>query len=212
MTNPQSIRSLSEVLIAFKDDLDGEHVRLVDILEAFHERGIGFVLFVFAAPMALPLPVPPGINIMMALPLLFLTLQQAVGRHTIWMPEKLLQKKLKTQTLNTMFSSLVPWIKKLEKIIRPRFSFITQGAFSHLIGLSGLIMALSVCIPVRFSKTVRSFGISIMALGVVMRDGLAVIFGAAVGLFWVFVLVALIIVFGTQGIEAGMEFIKGLFF
>lgn len=212
MTNPQSIRSLSEVLIAFKDDLDGEHVRLVDILEAFHERGIGFVLFVFAAPMALPLPVPPGINIMMALPLLFLTLQQAVGRHTIWMPEKLLQKKLKTQTLNTMFSSLVPWIKKLEKIIRPRFSFITQGVFSHLIGLSGLIMALSVCIPFPFSNTVPSFGISIMALGVVMRDGLAVIFGAAVGLFWVFVLVALIIVFGTQGIEAGMEFIKGLFF
>ncbi len=211
MTNPQNIRSLSEVLIAFKDDLDGEHVRLADILEAFHERGIGFVLFVFAAPMALPLPVPPGINIIMAMPLLFLTLQQAVGRHTIWMPEKLLQKKLKTQTLNTMFSSLVPWIKKLEKIIRPRFSFITQGVFSHLIGLSGLIMALSVCIPFPFSNTVPSFGISIIALGVVMRDGLAVIFGAAIGLFWVFVLVALIIVFGTQGIEAGMEFLKGLF-
>ena len=76
----------------------------------------------------------------------------------------------------------MPYVKKIEWFLKPRLGAVTQGVFSNFIGLAGLIMALSVTIPLPLTNTVPSFGIAVMALGVIMRDGLAVIMGAVVGL------------------------------
>ena len=69
----EHIRSLSELLEDTKSVLIGKTVSVAMLVEALHERGIAMILLIFAAPMALPLPVPPGINIMLATPLILLT-------------------------------------------------------------------------------------------------------------------------------------------
>jgi hypothetical protein len=63
-------------------------------------------------------------------------------------------------------------------------------------------MALMVCVPLPLTNTVPSLGIACMAIGVVMRDGLAVIAGAIIGLVWIFLLL-------TLG-EAGIRFLVGM--
>lgn len=181
-----------------------------DILDAVHERGFGFILFVIALPMALPLPVPPGVNILLASPLILLTAQQAIGRRTIWLPQKILNKSVTREKFQNIVQGCLPWLKRMEFFIRPRMGFITQGLFSNLIGLFGLIMALSVCIPLPLTNTVPSLGIALMALGVIMRDGLAVIAGMVIGLSWVAALAYFAIFFGTEGIDMMKEGIKSL--
>jgi hypothetical protein len=171
------------------------------ILELFHERGFGVLLLFFAAPMALPIPVPPGINVLLASPLLLLTAQQAMGRHTIWMPKKIKNKNMSTKKLKNVMGETAKWLAKIEILIKPRLGFITQGAASKIVGTLGFIMALSVCVPVPLTNTVPSFGIALMAIGVSMRDGAAVIAGAIIGIAWVTMLAGCIIIFGPEAFD-----------
>ena len=101
-------------------------------------------------------------------------------------------------------------MKRAERIAAPRLAFVTNGISSRLIGLCGLVMALSVTVPIPLTNTIPSFAIAVMAIGVLMRDGLAVIFGALIGLSWVVVLYSLLIYFGLEGVDMLKDFIKSL--
>ena len=205
-----SIRSLSHLLDDIREQVKDETVSLAQLLEMFHERGFGFFLFLFALPAALPMPAI-GINAIIALPLLLLTAQQALGRHAIWIPQKMSAKTISQKRIYGFVDGARPWIKRLEFFIRPRLGFITQGVFSNIIGAMGFIMALAVSIPLPLTNTVPAFGIALMSVGVLMRDGLAVIAGALIGLAWVTLLTVFMIYFGTEGIDMIKEFIKSLF-
>ncbi len=191
------IRSLSELLLDVRDNLKSEQISMADLLEAFHERGFGFFLFLFALPAALPLP-GLGINIIVAIPLLLLSVQMALGRRTVWFPEKLKARTIARKDLHNIIDAALPWLKRLEILIRPRLGFITQGIASNLVGAFAVLMALAVCVPLPLTNTVPSFGIALMAVGLLMRDGLAVLAGASIGTFWIAALAFL----GQTGLKA----------
>jgi len=207
MTEPP--RKISQVLIDLKKTLPAEKICTFDLLEALQERGFGFLLFIFALPAALPLP-GLGVNLIIAAPLVFLTAQQAMGRHSIWIPEKVKYKSISRERFEAMLDAALPFITKIEILVRPRLGFMTQGVFGNLIGLAGLAMALSICIPLPLTNTVPAMGIALMALGVIMRDGLAVIAGALVGLLWVAMISYVLIFLGTEGLDVVKETIKSL--
>ncbi len=202
-----NIRSLTQLLTDLQDHIQGDEISLKELLSAFHERGFGFFLFLFALPAALPIPAF-GVNMIIAIPLLLLTIQQAIGRHTIWIPEKMGQKTLSKKKIDSFIMAATPWIKRIEFFIRPRLGLITQGHVSKLIGLLGIFMALSVSIPLPLTNTIPSLGIALMAIGVLMRDGLAVIAGALIGTIWVVSLVGFIVIYGPEGFDIAKDFIK----
>lgn len=185
-----------------------ERISIKAILEVFHERGFGMPLFILSLPMALPIPVPPGINVLLALPLLLLTAQQFLARETIWLPHKIQSKQINAAKFSGILTKSLPFVQKLEWLMRPRLGFVTQGMYSRFIGLAGFIMALSICIPIPLSNTVPSFGIAIMALGVLTRDGLAVLAGILLGLAWVAMLSFVLVLLGTEGFDAIKDIIK----
>lgn len=205
-----TVRSLSQLLKDLRNRVNGEEISLGDLLETFHERGFGFFLFLFALPAALPVPAF-GINAVIALPLLLLTAQQALGRHTIWIPNKWKSKTLSKSRIDDFIEVATPWIKRLEIFIRPRMGFMTQGHVSKLIGVFGFLMALAVSIPLPMTNTIPSFGIALMAIGVLVRDGVAVIGGAVVGMVWVLLLASFVILYGPEGFDIAKEFIKEFF-
>lgn len=205
-----NIRSLSQLLEDFAAALPEGEVTLAYILEVFHERGIGILLLLFAVPMALPVPVPPGINVMLASPLIFLTAQQAMGSHTVWLPRRLMHKSMPRDKLAHTVMAAIPWLKKIEKLIRPRLGWVTQDGPSRLMGVFSLIMALTVCIPLPLTNTVPSLGIALIALGVMMRDGLLVIIGVLVGLGWITLLTGAILFLGPEAFEIIKTTIKSL--
>lgn len=205
-----SARSLSDLLLDLKAYTTPEGITVKTLLDAFHERGFGFFLFLFALPAALPVPAF-GINTVIALPLLLLTAQQAMGRHSVWVPIKWHHKTLSEVRVDGFITAATPWIKRLEFFIRPRLEFMTQGHISKLIGIFGFVMALAVAVPLPLTNTVPSFGIAMMAIGVLMRDGLAVIGGAMIGMIWITLLLGFVIIYGPEGFDVAKEFIKGFF-
>lgn len=203
-----TIRSLSELLSDLQAHIEGDSITIKALLEQFHERGFGFFLFMIALPAALPIPAL-GLNTIIALPLMILTLQQAIGKRVVWVPQRWHDKTVSKKTIDGFVDKAASWVRRLEYFIKPRLIFMTQGVFSHFIGIAGFIMALSVAIPLPLTNTVPSFGIAVMAIGVLMRDGLAVIFGAAVGFVWIALLLTFVIVFGAEGFNIAKDFIKG---
>lgn len=203
------MKTISDILKDIETACDGERISIDDLLEAFHERGFGFFLFIFALPAALPLPAI-GVGTILGIPLVFLTAQQAIGRHTIWFPEKFRKKSMKRENLLALIDRALPWTIRIEKFIKPRLNFVTQGSFSRMIGVCGFIMALSVCVPLPLTNTVPSFGIALMSVGILMRDGIAVLAGALIGIIWVILLYSILLFVGFEGIDLIKEGIKGI--
>lgn len=199
-----AIRPISAVFDDLLSGLREERVTAATLLEAFHERGFGAMILLFSLPLALPVPKPPGISSILSVPLLLLTAQQALGFHTVWFPDFVKRKSVATTSLASVFHHARPWMRRLEYITRPRLGFITQGIFSRMIGILGFIMAVSVAVPLPGSNTIPGMGIAIMALGVVMRDGLAVIAGALIGTIYVIVYTGILVFFGRQGVDAAL--------
>lgn len=203
-------RTLTQLLSDLKSHIQDDNVTVKALLEEFHERGFGFFLFLIALPAALPVPAL-GLSTVIAFPLLILTAQQAMGRHTVWVPKKWRQKKISREKIDGFIKTAEPWIRRLEYFIRPRLSFVTQGLFSNMIGVAGFAMALAVAVPLPLTNTVPAFGIALMAIGILMRDGLAVIGGLLIGLSWIISLLSFVIIFGPEGIDIAKDFIKGFF-
>lgn len=202
-------RALSELLTDLKSAFTGEKIQIDAILEAFHERGFGFLLFLFSLPAAVPIPMP-GINTFIAIPLIALTFQQMMGRHTVWMPARIRTAFVERDFLVKIIDMSVPWVERLEYFIRPRLGFVTAGVSSHLIGLSGFIMATCGAIPLPLVNTVPAIGITLMAIGVLMRDGLVVLAGMVGGLVWVVAILGVYLFFGMEALVLIKEFIKSL--
>jgi len=206
-----TIRPISSILAELSASLPASRTSIAVLLESLHERGFGFILLIFALPMALPLPVPPGINILLASPLILLTAQQALGRHTIWLPEGMKRKTISSAKLSRILAGAIPWMQRIERFVRPRLGWMTQGIASNLIGLMGLLMALTITIPLPLTNTVPSLGIALMAIGIIMRDGLSVLIGAFIGMCWILILGGVITYLGVEGIDALKESIKSFF-
>ncbi|MCB1556888.1 MAG: exopolysaccharide biosynthesis protein [Alphaproteobacteria bacterium] len=194
------IRPLSTLLNDMRTALPAEDVPLRMLVDQLHERGFGGLLLLFAMPMALPVPVPPGVNIALATPLVFLTGQQTLGAHMLWLPGGLTRKTLARERVSSWLSAMIPPLQKLEKITRPRWRWATQNGASRFFGFLGLLMALTVCIPLPLTNTVPSLGISLMAIGTLMRDGVAVVVGALIGSLWIALLITAAFLFGPDAI------------
>lgn len=203
-------RPLSALLEDLKNVLTGEKVQIERILEGFHERGFGIMLFLFSLPAAVPIPMP-GLNSFIAIPLILLTWQQMMGRHTVWMPDRVRFAEIDRDLMDKTIDFSIPWVKRLEYFIKPRLGSVTQGVFSHLIGASGLIMAVCGAIPLPFVNTVPAIGITLMAVGVLMRDGLVVLAGMIGGLVWVVGILTAYALFGMTAAVMIKDFILAPF-
>lgn len=203
-----SIRPISELLSDMQASIQAENISVGWVLEKFHERGFGFFLLVFILPLALPVPKPPGLSTILVIPVMVLALQQALGRHTIWMPEKIKHRTLPRKTVTGMIEFSLPAARKIETLLKPRLGLVTQGVFSHVIGILGLIMACFIAIPLPLTNTVPAWGIALMALGVMMRDGIAVLAGAIIGTGWMIFLTFITLFLGAEGIDFLKEIFK----
>jgi hypothetical protein len=203
-------RSISELFSDFQLTLTGDSISFDTLLEAFHERGFGIITLIFALPMALPVPMPPGVNIVLGTPLLFLTVQQIWGRRVVWFPLWLRHKSLSVRTLNGFLHGVIPFLKKLEVLTKPRLSFLTSPLAQKVTGVLGFLMTLMAIIPLPLTNTVPSFGIALMALGVLMRDGLAVAAGAIIGMGWTIMMLVVLILFGMEGINIVKDALRSL--
>lgn len=155
--------------------------KISEIMEDFHENGILLAMVFFALPVAVPLPYPPGFTTIMGIPLVILSIQMLFGSKKVRLPSKINNYEIKNSTLKMISDKIVPIVETIEKYMKPRLSFAKSVYCEQFIGLACLIAALAVALPIPLTNAIPALGITVMALGLLNRDGVIIISGFVIG-------------------------------
>jgi len=184
----------SDVLEDAVNSQTADKVSLGELMQALHERGFGLLMLIVVLPNCVPIPIPPGGSTLFSIPLLFLAVQMLVGMESPWLPKWLSERKIERKTLAKAVSKASPKLKKVEKLLKPRFAFANSAFGEKLVGFFWLIFAVSIAVPLPMTNFLPGIGILLMSLGLLSKDGLFIISGILVGLFGVFVTVSVLLV------------------
>ncbi len=151
-----------------------ERLAVSDILSALGDRGFGLLLLVFTLPNAIPLPAPPGLSAILALPLILVATQMMLGLERPRLPG-LLQRLTFSRTL---LQRAHPHLVRLERRLRPRHAVM---ASERMLGIPCLVLAIVLAMPIPMGNVPVAWAVLLIAMGVLERDGLFAMAGLVAG-------------------------------
>lgn len=185
-----------------------DRISISDLLAAMHATGFGLAMMVFAFGVLIPMP--PPIPSIIAIPLLIFSLQMILGYPSPRLPQMISRLSIKRSLLASMIQKSSPYIRKVERVLRPRFIFMTSTSAERIIGFLTLIFSISIALPVPFSNFIPGLGVLIISFGMMGKDGLMVFYGIVVGIIGVTISTVVIMV-GVEAIYYVKNFLVNLF-
>lgn len=173
--SPEPRRTFSQVL----DDLargDGRKLTLHEIVEAFGERGFGALILIIALISLFPWP--PGSKAILSVPIILLALELAFQRERVWLPGWTLSRGLPRQTFAQALARVRKPILWVERLSRPRMPWLTGEAADVVTGFVCVFLAVMMALPVPFGDLLPGATLIMLGLGVMQRDGAAILLGA----------------------------------
>jgi hypothetical protein len=177
---------LSDVLLALSSDTERERISLAELLHVLSDRALATLIFLFALPNVIP--TPPGTSAVLGVPLVILSAQLLLGAAP-WLPRFIACRSIPMSTFKAVVDKALPWLKRSERLMRPRVSFMSSGVFQRLIGGVCLVLAILLMLPVPLGNMLPAFAICLLALGVLEQDGVWMLAGllaavAAIAVVW----------------------------
>lgn len=176
-----------------------EQITLKALITALDERAFGFGILILALPCAIPFLY--GVPQIVALPMLALAAQLAVGREHPWLPSALGARKVSVKSLQKVLDRTRSTLGLIEKLCAPRLRFLSDGVGAQIVGALMLIPAASILVPLPLTNSTPAVGVGVAAVGLLERDGLLILLGLALGIAWVFALIFV----GGEAISAFKE-------
>ncbi|MBY0498109.1 MAG: exopolysaccharide biosynthesis protein [Nitrosomonas sp.] len=168
---------LENVVVVYRSDT----LTVGEIKNTLHERGFGVLLAIAALPLCLPVPVPPGYTTFFSIPLFIFSVQMMVGMQAPWLPAWIENKEIKRSSMEKLIAKANPWLKKIEQRLQPRLTYISVHTWERIIGVFTFVFALSIALPIPLTNFPPGWGILIMSLGLLSKDGITILIGMIVG-------------------------------
>lgn len=168
----------SVILRGLADGHAAQTISFGQMLTAFGERSFGLLLILFCLPNLIPLP---GIGSLFGIPLLLISLQMALGRPKPWLPRKLEARTVPRATLVRMVDMVEPRMRRIEAILRPRWTFLFSPVMDRVIGVFACLCAISIIIPFPGTNFMPAVALILISLAVTEEDGLFLGLGAVIG-------------------------------
>lgn len=165
---------LSAMLHALAQDDSRGRIAVGDLLAALGDRALAALLFVFAVPNVLP--VPPGTSAVLGAPLVFLAAQLAFGRRP-WLPAVIARRTMTRADFAALVRRIGPWLARAERLLRPRWERLVLPPMEYIVGGVCLLLAVVLVLPVPLGNMLPALAISLLALGILERDGVWVLAG-----------------------------------
>ncbi|MCU0549177.1 MAG: exopolysaccharide biosynthesis protein [Leptolyngbya sp. Prado105] len=166
----------SKLLQDFLERHDGERIRLGDLIRGFGKRSFGPTLLICVMPEALPLPIA-GVSAFIGMPLVLVSLQLMLGYSTPWFPKWIANRSIKRKDFEKGVQIMLRYLAKVEKIIRPRWQFITTPIAERLLSVLFFLLACVIVLPIPFGNFLPAIALLIMSLGLIEGDGLIIVIG-----------------------------------
>jgi hypothetical protein len=168
---------LSE-LLAEMAERPAPRVSVAELMDSVGHRALGALLLVFGLICTLPLP--PGGTTVFGLPLLLLAPQLTIGRRAPWLPRRMRRRSIRRDQLRHGLDRVLPWLKRIEGLSRPRLGFLFAGPGRSLLGLVCTVFALVLILPIPLGNMLPAAAVSLLSLSLVQRDGFLALAGYAV--------------------------------
>lgn len=173
-------RTLSRVLHrAIGQRRKASMVTVGTIVSGLGDRSFGWLLLIFTLVNLMPLPY--GATLVTALPLLGLSAQMVLGRQHVWLPERLTQRSLSTETIQRTVIRLRPLMRPLERFLRRRHEWVFTGTRERWLGAWLFLVSFALFLPLPLSGWVPALAVFVMAVGLIERDGAVTLAGAVLG-------------------------------
>lgn len=166
--------TFSEILVAL-GSAEGERLSVSEIVAAFGARALAAIMLVWALVNFLPLP--PGGTTITGAPLLLLSMELAVGRQTLWLPQKMMRSSISRSAFRKAFGWLIPIVRLAERLSRPRMSWLSNRFNKSLIGLVCFLLSVVLVLPIPLGNIAPAITIALFSMGLMQRDGIVVILG-----------------------------------
>ena len=169
---------LSQRLTQIADEDGSDRLSFSDLALKLQARAWGGLLVIFAAINVIPLP--PGMNIFFAIPLMIVSAQMVFGRTTPWFPAKIERRGVTKDELHRLIAK-IEWVEsRIERMFKPRLASLTGRTATRLIGVVCFTLAIFAMLPI--VHVAPAAVIVLFGLGLVYRDGALVIVAAIAGL------------------------------
>ena len=174
-------RPTSEFLAIVVIEHKKEEISIGEMKNALHERGFGILMAIAALPICLPVPVPPGYTTLFSIPLFIFSIQMIIGMRAPWLPLWIEKKYIKRASLEKIVEKANPWLKKIEHRMQPRMTYISVHTWERIIGIFAFVFTVSIALPIPLTNFPPGWGILVMSLGLLNRDGLTILIGMIIG-------------------------------
>ena len=147
---------------------------LGELVNAFGERGFG-ALMLFFGLLNIAIGIIPGTTTILGAPLLLMGLQLATRQDQLWLPRWALRRSIERETYRTGVAKVLPRLRRMERLSRPRFSVMTSEVSEVLIGIATFLLAFILILPIWGGNLIPALIIATFGFGLLQRDGLAII-------------------------------------
>ena len=176
--NANPPRKLSEELADLRHRSALGALTLREVIYTLGGRAYTLLVLLLALPFITPIPLP-GLSTPFGLAIALIALRLTLGQRP-WLPMKLQRKVLPPGFFGKLFTVAEKTIRIIEKLIRPRLTFLTDtlGLVQlHAVLMLTAALVLVLPIPIPFTNSFPAWAILLVAAGLLERDGLFILAG-----------------------------------
>ena len=172
--------NVTRLLRRLADDGGDAGLTLREIRDRMDERAYGLLILLLSIPCLVPglYGVPQVVGVIIIL----VAAQLLVGREEPWLPAWMLNLRAKGSWLKTMADFAESRLGWVDRLSRPRLSRFATGAGEKLAAVFMILATLTIVLPM--TNTIPSVALALLSVGLIQRDGLFVIGGAAIATAW----------------------------
>jgi hypothetical protein len=168
----------------------GEPWTLGERVAVLGDRAFGVLLLMFALPNLVPVPLP-AMSTVLGVPLILLAGQMLIGLPRPRLPSRLARWRPERRHADHVVAGARGLLGRLERFVRPRWRFLADDRrVRHLLGAVCLALALVLALPIPLGNLLPALALSLIALGLLEKDGLVIAAGVALGAVGLLVVVA----------------------
>lgn len=145
-----------------------------EITDAVGDKGFGLLLMILSLPSALPIPAP-GYSIPFGIAMAVIAVQIFIGRDSIWLPERIKRFRLSSTFTVKIVSAGARFLRRIEKIIRPRYRRMHTPLGHSALAIVILTMSVFMMIPIPLTNTAPAMAIFVIGVSMAEKDGLIAI-------------------------------------
>ncbi|AKR54932.1 hypothetical protein GCM10011321_18840 [Youhaiella tibetensis] len=148
------------------------------------------------------LPGPPGYSVVIGLAIMaFAVMMLAGAQIRLW--AFVGDRRLPLGLMLKLLEFLARFTRIISRLSRPRITWMASRPVMPFIAVFAFLMGVFMLVPIPFTNTLPSLGLAIICVGILNKDGLAMLMGIVIGLIGAWLLAFCLWIVFVVGIAVG---------